>query len=194
MRHGPADRRDDDGNLPGPAARTFPVRAVLVHRRRGAAGIRRHPAPARPGGGRSEEGGPDAASARCRSPISRPGIASACSTRSSRPDRARRGGSCARARTSPAPGVEFYDPEKVCAAAPLRDNLLFGRVSYRVANAQARVAEAISAVVRRARSAGGYRAGRPRPSGRHSRAAADRAGAGERQSGPLPREASRIFS
>ncbi|KAB0269750.1 ABC transporter ATP-binding protein [Microvirga brassicacearum] len=44
--------------------------------------------------------------------------------------------------------VEFYDPEKICAAAPVRDNLLFGRVSYRVANAQARVAEAISAVVK----------------------------------------------
>lgn len=47
-----------------------------------------------------------------------------------------------------ADGVEFYDPEKICAAAPLRDNLLFGRVSYRVANAQARVAEAVSTVVR----------------------------------------------
>ena len=33
------------------------------------------------------------------------------------------------------------------AAAPLKDNLLFGRVSYRVANAQARVTEAISTVV-----------------------------------------------
>jgi putative ABC transport system ATP-binding protein len=45
------------------------------------------------------------------------------------------------------PGVEFYDPDRVCASAPLRDNLLFGRVSYRVANAQTRVTEAISAVV-----------------------------------------------
>jgi putative ABC transport system ATP-binding protein len=45
------------------------------------------------------------------------------------------------------PGVEFYDPEEVCAAAPLRDNLLFGRVNYRVANSQARVAEAISAII-----------------------------------------------
>jgi putative ABC transport system ATP-binding protein len=45
-------------------------------------------------------------------------------------------------------GVEFYDPEAICPAAPLRDNLLFGRVSYRVANARVRVAEAISAVVR----------------------------------------------
>ncbi|MCB8820134.1 ABC transporter transmembrane domain-containing protein [Microvirga rosea] len=47
-----------------------------------------------------------------------------------------------------ADAVEFYDPERICAAAPLRDNLLFGRISYRVANAQARVAEAVSAVVR----------------------------------------------
>jgi putative ABC transport system ATP-binding protein len=45
-------------------------------------------------------------------------------------------------------GVEFYDPERICSAAPLRDNLLFGRVSYRVANARLRVAEAISTVVR----------------------------------------------
>ncbi len=45
-------------------------------------------------------------------------------------------------------GVEFYDPAKVCSAAPVRDNLLFGRVSYRVANAQARVAEAIAAIVK----------------------------------------------
>lgn len=45
-------------------------------------------------------------------------------------------------------GVEFYDPDRICVAAPLRDNLLFGRVSYRVANARTRVAEAIAAVVR----------------------------------------------
>jgi putative ABC transport system ATP-binding protein len=45
-------------------------------------------------------------------------------------------------------GVEFYDPERICAAAPLRDNLLFGRVSYQVANARARVAEAVATVVR----------------------------------------------
>jgi putative ABC transport system ATP-binding protein len=49
--------------------------------------------------------------------------------------------------TSELVGVEFYDPEGICAAAPLRDNLLFGRVSYRVANARVRVAEAISTVV-----------------------------------------------
>jgi putative ABC transport system ATP-binding protein len=45
------------------------------------------------------------------------------------------------------PGVEFYDVDRVCAAAPLKDNLLFGRVSYRVANAQPRVTEVISAVI-----------------------------------------------
>ncbi|WP_245410955.1 ABC transporter transmembrane domain-containing protein [Microvirga flavescens] len=45
------------------------------------------------------------------------------------------------------PGVDFYDPDKLCAAAPLRDNLLFGRVSYNIANARERVAQAISAVV-----------------------------------------------
>jgi putative ABC transport system ATP-binding protein len=45
-------------------------------------------------------------------------------------------------------GLEFYDPERICASAPLRDNLLFGRVSYQVANARARVAEAVAAVVR----------------------------------------------
>ncbi|MFL5152939.1 MAG: ABC transporter transmembrane domain-containing protein [Microvirga sp.] len=47
----------------------------------------------------------------------------------------------------PDPGVEFYDAGKVCAAAPLKDNLLFGRVNHSAANAQARVTEAITAVV-----------------------------------------------
>jgi putative ABC transport system ATP-binding protein len=45
------------------------------------------------------------------------------------------------------PGVAFYDPGRVCAAAPLRDNLLFGRVNQSVADAQTRVAAAIAAVV-----------------------------------------------
>ncbi|HEX8167671.1 MAG TPA: ABC transporter ATP-binding protein [Beijerinckiaceae bacterium] len=45
------------------------------------------------------------------------------------------------------PGVEFYDAEKVCAAAPLKDNLLFGRVSHSAANAQSRVTEAITGVI-----------------------------------------------
>jgi putative ABC transport system ATP-binding protein len=44
-------------------------------------------------------------------------------------------------------GVDFYDPERVCAAAPLRDNLLFGRINKSIANAQTRVATVIGAVV-----------------------------------------------
>ena len=48
---------------------------------------------------------------------------------------------------APDPGIEFYDPDKVTPAAPLKDNLLFGRVSYSVANAQVRATEAITAVV-----------------------------------------------
>lgn len=47
-----------------------------------------------------------------------------------------------------ATGVEFYDPDEICSAAPLRDNLLFGRVNYQVADARHRVAEAIAAVIR----------------------------------------------
>ena len=45
------------------------------------------------------------------------------------------------------PGVQFYDFETVNAAAPLRDNLLFGRVSHSVAHAQTRVMEVVSAVI-----------------------------------------------
>lgn len=45
-------------------------------------------------------------------------------------------------------GVEFYDPDRYCHAAPLRDNLLFGRISYQVANARTRVAEAVATIVR----------------------------------------------
>jgi putative ABC transport system ATP-binding protein len=45
------------------------------------------------------------------------------------------------------PGVEFYDTEKVNPAAPLKDNLLFGRVSHTVANAQARITEIITVVI-----------------------------------------------
>jgi putative ABC transport system ATP-binding protein len=44
-------------------------------------------------------------------------------------------------------GVEFYDPDKVNPAAPLRDNLLFGRISHSAANAQARITEIISVVI-----------------------------------------------
>jgi putative ABC transport system ATP-binding protein len=45
------------------------------------------------------------------------------------------------------PGVDFYDVDRICPAAPLKDNLLFGRASYQVANAQMRLAEVISAVI-----------------------------------------------
>lgn len=45
------------------------------------------------------------------------------------------------------PGVDFYDADEVCAAAPLRDNLLFGRVDQSVADGPARVATVLSAVV-----------------------------------------------
>ncbi|MHB2165761.1 ABC transporter transmembrane domain-containing protein [Alsobacter sp. R-9] len=41
--------------------------------------------------------------------------------------------------------IEFYDPARVCASAPLKDNLLFGRITYGVAGAEDRVL----AVVRR---------------------------------------------
>ncbi|MFE1601129.1 ABC transporter transmembrane domain-containing protein [Methylobacterium sp. ID0610] len=44
-------------------------------------------------------------------------------------------------------GVEFYEPSAVCAAAPLRDNLLFGRINQSVADATATVTAAISATV-----------------------------------------------
>lgn len=39
--------------------------------------------------------------------------------------------------------VEFYDPDRFMLAAPIRDNLLFGRVSFGQSNAELRVAEAI---------------------------------------------------
>jgi putative ABC transport system ATP-binding protein len=45
------------------------------------------------------------------------------------------------------PGVEFYDEERVSAAAPLRDNLLFGRISHNAASALTRVTEAITGVI-----------------------------------------------
>jgi len=46
-----------------------------------------------------------------------------------------------------AASVEFYDPDLYCMAAPLRDNLLFGRVAYGVANANERVTSLLSSVV-----------------------------------------------
>jgi putative ABC transport system ATP-binding protein len=43
--------------------------------------------------------------------------------------------------------LELYDPEHVCYAAPLRDNLLFGRIAHGVADAQARVTALGAAVI-----------------------------------------------
>jgi len=42
--------------------------------------------------------------------------------------------------------VEFYDPSRYCSAAPVRDNLLFGRIAYGIANAQ----ETVSGVIKSA--------------------------------------------
>ena len=35
--------------------------------------------------------------------------------------------------------IEFYDPERVILAAPIRDNLLFGRVAYGISNSEQKV-------------------------------------------------------
>lgn len=43
-----------------------------------------------------------------------------------------------------ASGIEFYDGERYCKAAPLRDNLLFGRITYGASGA----AERVTAVIR----------------------------------------------
>ena len=45
--------------------------------------------------------------------------------------------------------VEFYDPDRFCAAAPLRDNLLFGRIAHGSADAGARVLETVRKVLQR---------------------------------------------
>jgi putative ABC transport system ATP-binding protein len=44
--------------------------------------------------------------------------------------------------------IEFYDPDQLCLAAPLRDNLLFGRVNHAIAGAEQRVGELMHAVLR----------------------------------------------
>jgi putative ABC transport system ATP-binding protein len=44
---------------------------------------------------------------------------------------------------SAAGAVEFYDPASYCSAAPVRDNLLFGRIAFGIANAQETVSEMI---------------------------------------------------
>jgi putative ABC transport system ATP-binding protein len=43
--------------------------------------------------------------------------------------------------------IEFYNPSRVMMAAPLRDNLLFGRVAYGVSNAEEKVAQVLEAVL-----------------------------------------------
>ena len=48
--------------------------------------------------------------------------------------------------------VEFYDPGAYCNAAPVRDNLLFGRIAYGIANAQ----EKVSAVMKAALADSGF--------------------------------------
>ncbi|MFO1149699.1 MAG: ABC transporter transmembrane domain-containing protein [Alsobacter sp.] len=38
-----------------------------------------------------------------------------------------------------ASGIEFFDPERLCISAPVRDNLLFGRITYGAAGAEQKV-------------------------------------------------------
>jgi len=45
------------------------------------------------------------------------------------------------------PHIEFYDPDTYMPAAPIRDNLLFGRISFGQSNADQRVSEAIRSVL-----------------------------------------------
>jgi ABC-type multidrug transport system fused ATPase/permease subunit len=45
------------------------------------------------------------------------------------------------------PSVEFYDPDRVCNAASLADNLLFGRPAHNVAGAEERVRDVIRHVL-----------------------------------------------
>ncbi len=47
--------------------------------------------------------------------------------------------------------IEFYDPDRVCTAAPLKDNLLFGRITYGVAGAEERVLAVVQEVITRLR-------------------------------------------
>ncbi len=47
-----------------------------------------------------------------------------------------------------AQAIEFYEPDEVMMAAPLGDNLLFGRVSQKVANADKKIAELLGAVLK----------------------------------------------
>jgi ABC-type transport system involved in cytochrome bd biosynthesis fused ATPase/permease subunit len=53
--------------------------------------------------------------------------------------------------TSLRPAIEFYDPQRLCAAASLQDNLLFGRIAHDQAGAE----QAVYAVIRRVLTARG---------------------------------------
>ncbi|MEO1694258.1 MAG: hypothetical protein AAFR55_03360, partial [Pseudomonadota bacterium] len=44
--------------------------------------------------------------------------------------------------------IEFYDPDRVTMAAPLRDNLLFGRISQNIANADRSVTDMLTELLR----------------------------------------------
>jgi putative ABC transport system ATP-binding protein len=46
-----------------------------------------------------------------------------------------------------ADGIEFYEPDRILAAAPVMDNLLFGRLGYGVSSAQSKVAGVVDAVI-----------------------------------------------
>ena len=136
-RHGRPDRRDHDGDLPRPSARPSALRAVLLHRRRGTRRVRGHrPAP-RQAAARLPPHDPTRLLAlplalyRAAPPprpyrrsigdrlvAARPPCTSGCGA-------SRAGGRVLRCR-------------EVSTAAPLRDNLLFGRVNHNAANAQAR--------------------------------------------------------
>ena len=44
--------------------------------------------------------------------------------------------------------VDIYDPEKICLTAPLRDNLLFGRIAFEVPGAEPRVVSLLREAIR----------------------------------------------
>lgn len=45
------------------------------------------------------------------------------------------------------PEIEFYDPDRVILAAPIRDNLLFGRVAYGISNSEQKVASVLKSTL-----------------------------------------------
>ena len=108
------------------------------------------------------------------------------------PDRGSAGASFGKSsKIQPPKGSSSMIPSRYCAAAPLRDNLLFGRISYQVANARHPGCRGRRGSRPRARIWNRISSGSASIIGRHRRPAALAAGAGERQPGPLSREASR---